>query len=225
MALISCPECGRQVSSMAPACPECGYPINQASAPAPAPAAPDRSAEIAKNLDLAIKGIQGQNSDQVEKYTSNVLEIDPTHSRAWELQARGILFGSTLRSNKIPQATSAAVNAIEYYQGENKAELAISLYDSIAAHINGLLSIAINQMPVMYAPQYVAQCMNYFGPLLCLPCLPKEKLAKELSAFDKAEEESKKAIMPKKRMIFASHATLPSWPEQYRALLREKGII
>ncbi len=27
MALIKCPECGRQVSDMAVACPDCGYPI------------------------------------------------------------------------------------------------------------------------------------------------------------------------------------------------------
>jgi len=27
MALISCPECGRQVSDKAVACPDCGYPI------------------------------------------------------------------------------------------------------------------------------------------------------------------------------------------------------
>lgn len=28
MALIDCPECGRQVSSAAEACPQCGYPIS-----------------------------------------------------------------------------------------------------------------------------------------------------------------------------------------------------
>jgi len=27
MALITCPECGREVSSAAPACPTCGYPV------------------------------------------------------------------------------------------------------------------------------------------------------------------------------------------------------
>ena len=27
MALIRCPECGREVSSQAPACPGCGYPL------------------------------------------------------------------------------------------------------------------------------------------------------------------------------------------------------
>ncbi|MBR2831336.1 MAG: zinc-ribbon domain-containing protein [Oscillospiraceae bacterium] len=31
MALIICPECGKQVSSMATACPECGYPLSSYS--------------------------------------------------------------------------------------------------------------------------------------------------------------------------------------------------
>lgn len=34
MALIRCPECGREVSSQAPACPSCGYPL-QAQVPQP----------------------------------------------------------------------------------------------------------------------------------------------------------------------------------------------
>jgi len=35
MSLINCPECGKQVSSKAPACPGCGNPISPAPAPAP----------------------------------------------------------------------------------------------------------------------------------------------------------------------------------------------
>ena len=31
MALIKCPECGKDVSTKAKACPHCGYPINQAT--------------------------------------------------------------------------------------------------------------------------------------------------------------------------------------------------
>ena len=38
MALIRCPECGREISSHAPACPSCGYPL-QAAGKAPAPGA------------------------------------------------------------------------------------------------------------------------------------------------------------------------------------------
>ena len=32
MALIRCPECGREVSSKAPACPACGYPLQASDA-------------------------------------------------------------------------------------------------------------------------------------------------------------------------------------------------
>ena len=32
MALIKCPECGKEISDQAPACPNCGYPM-QSSAP------------------------------------------------------------------------------------------------------------------------------------------------------------------------------------------------
>ena len=33
MALITCPECSRQVSSQAKSCPHCGFPFAQAQAP------------------------------------------------------------------------------------------------------------------------------------------------------------------------------------------------
>src|SRR5262245_58248788 len=36
MPLISCPDCGKQVSSEAPTCPSCGRPIKQSSPSAPA---------------------------------------------------------------------------------------------------------------------------------------------------------------------------------------------
>ena len=194
------------------------------AAPA-APAPVDRSAEIEKFLDLAVKGIQGQNSDQVEKYCQSALEIDPNNSRAWELEARGLLFQSSLKDNKIIQAVSAAANAVSFAEEDKKAELAVSLYDSIYPHITGLLNIAIG-MPTMYAPNYVAQCMNYYGVLISgIPGLPKEKIQSELAKFDQMDADSKKAIMPKKRMIYASHVMKPAWADQYRALLQQKGML
>ena len=38
MALIECPECGREVSSSAAACPECAYPVGAGT-----PAVPPRA--------------------------------------------------------------------------------------------------------------------------------------------------------------------------------------
>ncbi len=36
MALIECPECGRQVSDSAAECPECAYPVGAGTSPVPA---------------------------------------------------------------------------------------------------------------------------------------------------------------------------------------------
>ena len=47
----------------------------------------------------------------------------------------------------------------------------------------------------------------------------------EALKFAAMDEESKKAFMPKKRLIYAAHALKPGWEEQYRALLRQKGIL
>ncbi len=222
MAIINCPECNKEVSDKAVSCPNCGCPILDSPVSQPIV---DRSTEFDKYIDLAVKAIQGQNSDQVEKYCELALEINPKSSRAWELEARGILFGSTLKSNKIPQAIGAAANAVNNCE-EDKEELAISLYRAICTHISGLLSIAINRMPVAYAPQYVAQCMGYYGEVLSgIPCIPEKTLQAELAVFDKLDNDSKKAIMPRKRMIYASHATKPSWANQYRAILKTKGIL
>ncbi len=220
MAMIKCPECGRDVSDKAPSCPNCGCPINSNAA-----AKTDRSADIEKFLDLALKGIQGQNSEQVEKYCQSALEIDPQNSRAWELEARGLLFQSTLNSNKVIQAIGAAANAVNYTTG-NKEELAESLYTAIYDMITGLLNIAIARMPVLYAPQYVLQCMNYYGELLSgIPYLSKQKIEAELEKFDSMDKASKKAIMPRKRLIYAAHAMKPGWADQYRALLKQKGVM
>ena len=48
MALIACPECGREVSSSAPACPACGYPVaaDQKVSPEPTSASSEVLAEI-----------------------------------------------------------------------------------------------------------------------------------------------------------------------------------
>ena len=51
MALIECPECGREVSDKALACPHCGNPI----APAERPPVVDRAvAKVAKGLGVLL---------------------------------------------------------------------------------------------------------------------------------------------------------------------------
>ena len=37
MAMMNCPECGKEVSSAAPSCPHCGFPLATSAKPAPSP--------------------------------------------------------------------------------------------------------------------------------------------------------------------------------------------
>lgn len=220
MALINCPECGKEISDKAPACPNCGCPLSVSQS-----SQQQDTENIQTYLDLALKAVQGQNSQQVEMYCQKALEIDPKCSKAWEFEARGILFNSSLRTNNVPQAISAAANAVNY-STDDKIELAISLYRSICGHISGLYAIASRMPTIASACQYVRLVMTYYSSALVdIPELPVDFINNELAAWDKKDKESKSAFSPKKRIFYASHANQPTWADQMRSALRAKGVL
>ena len=69
MALIKCPECGKDISDKAEACPNCAYPI----------------AKLNKNNTVAQK--ESHNTD-AEKHIGNPTETDNAKSLEEELRAR-----------------------------------------------------------------------------------------------------------------------------------------
>ena len=56
MALIACPECGREVSSAAASCPQCGHPITRQAVVATTEPKAKWSPGIAAVLSLVIPG-------------------------------------------------------------------------------------------------------------------------------------------------------------------------
>ena len=58
MALTRCPDCGREVSDVAPACPGCGRPIQAASPPVAAKKGGTTSGEVLGSL-LFLGGVAG----------------------------------------------------------------------------------------------------------------------------------------------------------------------
>jgi hypothetical protein len=54
MALVRCPECGREVSSKAPACPSCGYPLQARGAPPAEPQNALQSPHVWGRVALAL---------------------------------------------------------------------------------------------------------------------------------------------------------------------------
>ena len=64
MAIISCPECGKQVSDRAVSCPECGCPISAV----PSAASVSVEKEVEKLLILARRAREGSDSKNAKKY-------------------------------------------------------------------------------------------------------------------------------------------------------------
>ena len=69
MALIKCPECGKDVSTSAEACPHCGYPINKTT--------------IAKAISYETQVVKircwGRGTDSINK------KLQPYTSAGWEV--------------------------------------------------------------------------------------------------------------------------------------------
>lgn len=76
MALITCPECGKQVSSLAPMCPNCGYPIaSMNSNPETEKAAPKSSTQQSKYKYSQCKPSEYENKKNKFKYSGSASAI------------------------------------------------------------------------------------------------------------------------------------------------------
>ena len=81
MAIILCPECGKQISDRAAACPECGYPISTEAATQEN--IKEENTEIMqKNIINARRAKTKEAWNEVEKYYKLVEQADPDNIEA-----------------------------------------------------------------------------------------------------------------------------------------------
>lgn len=73
MALIACPECGKEVSDKAKMCPNCGYPIND----------PMNNKELKANINSHVMIFEGKSYDMSELV--NYMEI-PNDNPTWKIE-------------------------------------------------------------------------------------------------------------------------------------------
>lgn len=103
MALINCPECGRQVSDRAACCPDCGCPISSVPAAAAPQAVVNTSKEAENLLMLAQRARKGGDSTTAQKYYDLLLQKDPGN---WEAIFFSVFYEAS--SCKIMNISSAA---------------------------------------------------------------------------------------------------------------------
>ena len=141
MALITCPECGRQVSDRAASCPDCGCPINAAPIVNPQVAI---EKEVEKLLILARRAREGSDSKNAKKYYDQILDKDPGN---WEAIFYSVYFeASECKIRDIGSAANSVANcmfstysAISDLTDAQEQDQAIETVNSSATLIGAML--------------------------------------------------------------------------------------
>jgi len=107
MAIISCPECGKQVSDRAISCPECGCPISAAPVANPQAAV---AKDVEKLLVLARRAREGSDSINAKKYYDQILDKDPGN---WEAIFYSVYYeASECKIRDISSAANSVANCM-----------------------------------------------------------------------------------------------------------------
>lgn len=108
MAIISCPECGKQISDRAVSCPNCGCPIS--AAPVVSTTQPNIAEEIEKLLVLARRARTGGDSINAKKCYTQILDKDPGN---WEAIFYTVYFtASECKIMNISSSANSVANCI-----------------------------------------------------------------------------------------------------------------
>ena len=137
MAMIPCPECGKQISDRAYSCPECGCPINAA----PVVATQNVADEIQKLLVLARRSREASDGKNAMKYYEQILSKDPgnweaiffaVYYDAQECKIMNISSAANTVANSI-YTTFAAIADLTNEEEKNEAINTVASYASVIA--------------------------------------------------------------------------------------------
>ena len=107
MAIISCPECGKQISDRAISCPDCGCPINEAPAVANQT---DVSKEVEQLIVLARRSRESSDSTNAKKYYDQILLKAPGN---WEAIFYSVYYEAmSCKIMNIGSAANSVANSI-----------------------------------------------------------------------------------------------------------------
>jgi tetratricopeptide (TPR) repeat protein len=171
MALVICPECGKNISSTSKICVNCGYNLSSET-------------DLKKYLELAKLSLEGQAHEKVVEYCDKALEIDSKCSEAWFLKAQSVGYGSSLQNMKFDQTILAYEKAIEYSKSKRKTadELVLPCTLQVVGLVDNAKSV-IKLSLGMKGTDEIHLLMSYWITILSHPSVSKEKLVEIYPLF------------------------------------------
>ena len=194
MAIISCPECGKQISDRAISCPDCGCPINEGSVAANQI---DVSKEVEQLLVLARRSRESSDSTNAKKYYDQILLKAPGN---WEAIFYSVYYEAM--SCKIMNISSAANSVANSIYSTFAAIGDLTDEDEKTKAIDDVIysALAIGVMFVSSAVSHYNQFSttnNAFGEC-------SNRVVAVSSIYDEIEEGLKK-VFPDRKERIAKH--------------------
>lgn len=83
----------------------------------------DNTGSIGNYLVMASNALQAGNYIEAESYCNKIIEINPKHSRAWQLKGTAAGWQSTLANVRMEESINCFNNALEYASGDEADEI------------------------------------------------------------------------------------------------------
>ena len=142
MAMISCPECGKQISDRATACPDCGCPINVAPV---VTASVDNKKEISNLLDLARSSFESKNYSQAEEFCNQIIALDANSYDAWKIKGEAINYQINANNQRILEVYNCIMTSFRVLDDEQKEEKKYEILSSLKDCFEGEVDFWLKQ--------------------------------------------------------------------------------
>ena len=155
MPLITCPDCGKEISDQAPACPNCGRPGPFEASAIVGPTADTTTTDgprvatgpsLDTILGLAKTAAAAGNVTEAEKYFTQALEQDPTISEAWVGKGKAAGWQSTIVNMRLTEMLVNFGHAIATAPENEKAAIKDECIGEVNAVITALYDMARKHM-------------------------------------------------------------------------------
>ena len=104
----------------------------------------DNTGAIGNYLVMASNASQAGNYAEAESYCNKIIEINPRHSRAWQLKGTAAGWQSTLANNRIEESMNCFNNALEYANGEDAEEIKSAIANDAYSLSVAIVRLACN---------------------------------------------------------------------------------
>lgn len=103
----------------------------------------DNTALISNYLKMAHNALDADNHEEAESYANKIIELDPQNSTAWHIKGEAAGWQSKANNNRIGEAVTAWLNAIQYAPADTADELRTDISSKFVHLFTAMLHLRV----------------------------------------------------------------------------------